>query len=345
MRRHPMRPQSMRPRALRTVAVAAVLTLVPVLVPTSGQAAVPTSGQAAVPTSTQAAVPTSTQAAVPTSGQAPARTPAGPATASRTLTAALPAAAAEDPVRYAALGDSYSSGEGNPPFDRDSGKCHRSPAGWPRMIARQDPRIVMAAHIACSGATSESLRGRHNGEPPQLRQLRRLDEPADLVTITIGGNDIGFAPVITDCFVSDCVLDGGLRRARDRIENELPPLLARDYRRLKRAAPDATIVVVGYPRLFPSKTDREGCLWLSEPERRTLNRLARLLDRTIADSAERAGLEYVSVLGSLRHHELCTQDSWIYPIGVQGGQLRGHPIRPGQRAIAAVVRPRLDALL
>ncbi|HKG49130.1 MAG TPA: SGNH/GDSL hydrolase family protein [Actinomycetales bacterium] len=305
----------MRRFTMRTAVVAAALTLLPVLAPTSNQAS--------------AAV---APAAVHSTGAVRAAQ-------------ATPETAAEAPVRYAALGDSYSSGEGNPPFDPDSGDCHRSRAAWPRMIARQDPEIVMAAHIACSGATSTSLRRRYNGEPPQLRQLRNLAEPVDLVTITIGGNDIGFGPVLADCFVSDCVLDGALRRARVRIEDELPAALARDYRGLQRAAPDANIVVVGYPRLFPSRARRTGCLWLSEPERRTLNRLATLLDRTIADSAEQAGLDYVSVLRSLRNHELCTRNSWIYPIGPFGGQLRGHPTRPGQRAIAAVVRPRLDALL
>jgi lysophospholipase L1-like esterase len=301
----------MRRHTIRTAALAAGLTLLPLLTPTSTQASVPSRPR------------------VPSVG------------------AASTAAAADTPapVRYAALGDSYSSGEGNPPFDADSGNCHRSPAAWPRMIARQDPGIAMAAHIACSGATSTSLRRRHNGEPPQLRQLRNLDQPADLVTITIGGNDIGFGPVLANCFVSDCVLDGELRRTRHRIEDDLPAALARDYRGLQRADPDATIVVVGYPRLFPSRTRRTGCLWLSEPERRNLNRLAGLLDRTIAAAAEQAGLEYVSVLGALNRHELCTQDSWVYPIGPFGGSLRGHPIRPGQRAIAAIVRPRLDALL
>jgi lysophospholipase L1-like esterase len=204
----------------------------------------------------------------------------------------------------------------------------------------------MAAHIACSGATSRALRHRYNRQPPQLRQLSALRPAADIVTITIGGNDVGFGPVLADCFVSDCVLDRGLARARARIERRLPALLARDYRGLRRAAPRATIVVVGYPRLFPTRQARTvGCRWLSRRERETLNRLAALLDRTIARSAHRARLHYVSVLPALAGHELCTRDSWVYPIGLRGGQLRGHPLRPGQRALAAIVRPRLDALL
>src|SRR3954471_10757038 len=206
----------MRRRTMRTAALAAALTLLP-LAPTSGQALARGPGAAA-----------------------PARA-VTEATGARAVTEATGSARAGEqaPVRYVALGDSYSSGEGNPPFDAGSGQCHRSPAAWPRMIARQDPGIDMAAHIACSGATSTPLRRRHNGEPPQLRQLRDLDQPADLVTITIGGNDIGFGPVLADCFVSDCVLDGGLRRARQRIEDDLPAALARDYRGLQRADSDA----------------------------------------------------------------------------------------------------------
>lgn len=268
----------------------------------------------------------------------------GPATTpSRTGGAA---AAAGRVALLAALGDSYSSGEGNPPFDEDSGKCHRSPVGWPRMIARQDPRIAMAAHIACSGATSRALRHEYNDEPAQLRQLSSLPRRPDLVTITIGGNDIGFGPVLADCYVSDCVLDGTLARTRARIHRQLPRVLARDYRGLKRAAPGATIVVVGYPRLFPTSSSRTtGCQWLSRRERVTLNRLAVALDRTIARTARRTQVRHVSVLRALAGHELCTRDSWVYPITPLGGQLRGHPLRPGQRAIAAIVRPRLDALL
>jgi lysophospholipase L1-like esterase len=248
-------------------------------------------------------------------------------------------------LRYAALGDSYSSGEGNPPFDPDSGACHRSPAGWPRVVARDEPGIALVAHVACSGATSRALRHRFDEEPPQLCQLSSLSRPADLVTITIGGNDVGFARVLADCYLSDCVLDRGLARARSRIRKALPRLLARDYRGLLTADPRGTVLVVGYPQLFPgSRSESVGCPWLGDRERRTLNRLARLLDRTTARSARRAGLHYVSVLHALDHHELCTRRSWVYPIGPFGGQLRGHPLRAGQEAIAAVVRPRLTAL-
>jgi lysophospholipase L1-like esterase len=274
--------------------------------------------------------------------------PAGAASdpTARAAPGAHPRTAAAAPVlRYAALGDSYSSGEGNPPFDRASGACHRSPAGWPRVVARQKRGIALIAHIACSGATSRALRHRYNEEPPQLRQLSSLPRPADLVTITIGGNDIGFARVLADCYVSDCVLDGGLARARTRIRTALPRILVRDYRRLIAADPHGTVVVVGYPRLFPgSRSEAVGCAWLSERERATLNRLAGLLDRITARSARRAGLRYVSVLHALDHHELCTRRSWVYPIGPLGGQLRGHPLAAGQDALAAIVGPRLAAL-
>ena len=99
-----------------------------------------------------------------------------------------------------ALGDSYSSGEGAPPFlkDRESADCHRSEYAWPFVLARQmdwpDPML-----FACSGATSTDMLGgdpkRH--QPNQVAELAGLNP--DIVTLTIGGNDLGFKSVLVKC--------------------------------------------------------------------------------------------------------------------------------------------------
>jgi lysophospholipase L1-like esterase len=342
-----MRRRLMRPVPLAAVVLGLVAGLSPT--PAAGAAVSPQVGAGFPPQASDAVAPRVGAAAGPEAGASATARVLSTAGERAAEPAKRPAPGARAEVaRYAALGDSYSSGEGNPPFDPESDRpldqCHRSPAAWPRIIARQDEQIDLVAHLACSGATSRDLRHRYNGERSQLRRLS--SRPVDLVTITIGGNDIGFGQVLTDCFVSDCVVDGGLARARRRIERKLPRSLARDYRGLQAAAPGASVVVVGYPQLFPGTKARQvGCRWLSDRERIRLNRLATLLDRTIKRSARRAGVDYVSVLPALNRHELCTRDSWVYPIGPTGGQLRGHPLRPGQRALAAIVRPRLDALL
>ncbi|HEU5142651.1 MAG TPA: GDSL-type esterase/lipase family protein, partial [Solirubrobacterales bacterium] len=111
-----------------------------------------------------------------------------------------------------ALGDSYSSGEGAKPYygesDRRGNRCHRSPLAWPRLLGATTTHL-----LACSGAETEQL---YSGAPQrdERGQLAALGEVAgrtaiDVVTITIGGNDIGFARHVRDCFLlpSLCLRD------------------------------------------------------------------------------------------------------------------------------------------
>lgn len=241
---------------------------------------------------------------------------------------------------YAALGDSYSSGEGNEPFDPDSlaDGCHRSANAWPRLVGKSAPNIVMVGHIACSGATTTALVGTYNGEPPQLIQLRLLATQPDVITITIGGNDAGFANVVGDCFVADCVYDGTVataRKAIDRLAITLPVF----YRAIRAVSPKAQLVAVGYPRLFPS-TQREatGCGWLTPAERENLNKLTSKLNGVIAVAAAQAGAKYAPVQEALNGHELCSANSWVNPIlGPFSGSGQAHPNLPGQQAIENAV--------
>src|SRR3989442_6247799 len=107
--------------------------------------------------------------------------------------------------RVAALGDSYSSGEGNPPFDPGTSDlldtCHRSPQAWPRLLG-----VDAQLHLACSGATTDALfQGQMPVAPDNVGQVQRLQElgaaaPIDVATVTIGGNNIGFADILGQCY-------------------------------------------------------------------------------------------------------------------------------------------------
>jgi lysophospholipase L1-like esterase len=241
----------------------------------------------------------------------------------------------------AALGDSFSSGEGNPPFIPAYGACDRSNVAWPVLIGKRDKTIPDVTDIACSGATSGALASSYNGQPPQLDQLQSLTLIPDIVTITMGGNDVGFSDILRDCFLDNCATDGRLQRAKTAIENE-STLLVSDYEAVQEAAPSATVVVVGYPQLFSASQDN--CSWLNSDERTQLNSLSVLFDQIEAAAAQQAGVKYVSVLGALAGHELCTEDPWVYPIGIFGGDNRGHPTFFGQLAISVLVDRFLDSL-
>jgi lysophospholipase L1-like esterase len=261
------------------------------------------------------------------------------ATVIAAVTLAAPSRASTPTFLYAALGDSYSSGEGNPPFDTASRTdgCDRSSQAWPRLIASQHSTAVqLVAHIACSGATSSSLFTTFKTETAQTTHLTALTPQPTLVTVTIGGNDLGFSSILTDCFLLNCVNDGRVSKAKHYLETTLPALLVNDYTSIANADKSARVVVVGYPSLFPSGTP-VGCGWLASNEKTALRALATEFDHTMAAAAASAGVQYVSVLSVLAGHELCTSTPWVYPIGLTGGDLRGHPTAHGQQAIANTV--------
>lgn len=116
------------------------------------------------------------------------------------------------PEPYVALGDSYTSG---PKIPRQSGTpagCDRSDHNYPAVVARQ--LGVTAADfrdVSCSGATITDLTAAQktsNGTNPA--QLSALSTRTRLVTLGIGGNDIGFGSTVTKCITM-----GAMYRAID----------------------------------------------------------------------------------------------------------------------------------
>jgi flagellar hook assembly protein FlgD/PKD repeat protein/lysophospholipase L1-like esterase len=123
----------------------------------------------------------------------------------------------EGPARYVSLGDSYSSGEGVPVFEpgtdadltadpSDRNTCHRSAQGaYGRLLVAGPPQGVNmspAEFAACSGAiASDIVRANDIGLPAQAS---RVNQFTDLITLTMGGNDIGFRDIAIACVAIDC---------------------------------------------------------------------------------------------------------------------------------------------
>jgi lysophospholipase L1-like esterase len=238
----------------------------------------------------------------------------------------------------AALGDSYSSGVGTPNPDPAALACYRTPYAWPVLVGAALDRPTV--NLACAGAKTADVVAPFGGQPAQTAALAALRPRPVFVTITIGGNDVGFGPVLTTCFVSDCT--GAVAASEVAMVTVLPGRLAATYRAVEAADPRARLVVVGYPRLFPTHAaDVTGCPWLSDAERRSLNEAAKLLDGVIAVEAWLAGATYVDVSGALSGHELCSADPWLVPLPEP---MAAHPTIEGQQAIAALVTAALENL-
>lgn len=214
-----------------------------------------------------------------------------------TLIGVSPAQAAAGP--YTALGDSYSSGVGTRTYYSDSGSCHRGPNAYPvKVAARLGAPLTFAA---CSGARV----------PDVLNQLGSLTASTALVTVSVGGNDAGFADVITQCALPwpwTCTTH--ITGANNYIRNTLPGALNNLYTQIRAKAPNARVVVVGYPRLFNGEECNLGAR-ISPSEQSALNATADLLATTIAGRAAAHGFRFVDVRSAFTGHAVCDDVEWL----------------------------------
>ena len=203
---------------------------------------------------------------------------------------------------------------------------------------------VTLVHRACSGAVVDDIVTTSRGpqEPPQITWV---DTTTDVMTVMIGGNDAGFSPVVETCAVPRAPCAGLDPIVQERLAS-LAQRLPEVYRQLRRRAPLARLLVVGYPQIFPNpdQVRIEGCgmlnfqgagittddvVWLKE---KTLQ-----LDATIRQAAQAAGAEYVDAETAFAGHEVCTHTPWVFGLLPFRQGASFHPAAAGQKALAARV--------
>jgi len=190
--------------------------------------------------------------------------------------------------------------------------------------------------------------GELQGEVQAGRDALQLAHPAlpsaDLVVVTIGGNDAGFARLLWKASRlagpwPDAEQDiiTSIRRARDGI--------ARVFSSLRKLAPDAMVLAVGYPNVVPEDRERQRCPWLwiwwSHRGQDLIRLAAEEMDRVLDEVAREQGIHFVDLRTAFSGHEACAPDEWIRgPVagwlpGVRGPSL--HPNGRGHEAIAGAI--------
>jgi lysophospholipase L1-like esterase len=202
---------------------------------------------------------------------------------------------------YVALGDSYSSGTGTRSYISDGTSCQRSTQAYPSLIATA--RGYALNFRACSGATITDVTN---------TQLSALTAATSYVSISVGGNDAGFADVLTECaqpwWSSDC--DGAIDTAQAFISTTLPGRLNTLYASIRSRSPYAKVVIVGYPRIFNGE-DCNSLTWFSPEEESRLNQTADLLNSRLATAASSAGFSFADPTSRFVGHAVCDADEWI----------------------------------
>ena len=226
-------------------------------------------------------------------------------------------------VDYVALGDSYSSGVGTGVYDAASGACQRSPLSYPPLwVAEHHPASF--EFVACSGAKTADVRA---------NQISALKPTTDMVTITIGGNDAGFGPVLQTCTAADsdrtCLAAVDAAEAFER--TVLRDRLARTYAAIRAAAPHAHVIVLGYPRLFELTPSCADPLAPNLTRRQKLNEGADVLTSVIRSASQQHGLSFTDVRDRFAGHGVCSANPWINGPSMPATVGPYHPNQTGYR--------------
>jgi lysophospholipase L1-like esterase len=262
------------------------------------------------------------------------------------LATGSPATAAAPTGRYVALGDSYTSG----PLiaDQVDLNCVRSNRNYPSLTAGRIGSTARA-DVSCGGATTNDILNAGSGTLglPVPAQINAVNAATALVTVGIGGNDIGFTGIITTCaqdslgspLGSPCknrYTAGGTDQLQARIAATAPKVAA-VLRAVHAAAPGARVVVVGYPAILPDSG--LGC-WPVVPiaygDVPYLRGVEKSLNAMLAATAAANGAGYADTYTSSIGHDSCRSKStrWVEGLVPENAAAPFHPNAAGEQGMA-----------
>jgi lysophospholipase L1-like esterase len=264
---------------------------------------------------------------------------------------ALPAGAPADPGPYVALGDSYTAGPlvlnliGNPIG------CGRSDRNYPALV-KAATGITQFRDVSCSGATTTNMTAAQpvllGSHPPQFDVLRA---DLQLVTIGIGGNDVGLVGVATRCLVlgllaptgKTCRTNFGKPGGGDRIVDQIAvtaPRIAATLQGIHARSPQARVLIVGYPAVMPQRG--RGCyplVPLSPDDIAYIDELLRRTNAMLAEQAAANDAEFVDTFEDSIGHDLCAPlgTRWFEGLVPTAPAFPLHPNALGEASMARSV--------
>ena len=226
---------------------------------------------------------------------------------------AVPAQAATG-FNYVALGDSYAAGTGTAP----GGPCLQSDTSYPNQLAAY-AQLTGFINVTCAGATTSDI----GTELSAAVLAGATTSGVSQVTVTVGGNDLGFADTLQACAppASQSQCQTALATATSKLKT-VSAKVSGVITQIRGAAPGARIYVTGYPLLFGNfKTptcDVGGAYVVPKTTATTINGITSALNLSIAGAVVRAEwkgdwkVRYVPVAGAFYGHGLCdSKMPWI----------------------------------
>ena len=254
------------------------------------------------------------------------------------------------PPHYVALGDSYTAGPLVPSQTGSPAGCLRSDHSYPFLVAAGTGAATFT-DVSCQGATTTDMA--HSQSVPlgtNPPQDNALSAATTLVTLQISGNDIGFSDIIIHCttlsltnpFGSPCkdhYTSGGTDQLRAKI-NAAAPKVAADLRGIHAGAPNARVLLIGYPVILPNSGD--GC-WPVVPiafgDVPYLRGVEKALDSMLAAEAAANNATFVDTYAASIGHDVCQGPGTKWVEGLIPTSLAApfHPNARGERGMATQV--------
>ena len=243
---------------------------------------------------------------------------------------ALPAVAQSNSgtIQYVALGDSYAAGQGGGDYFNE---CLESPNGYPYLLDAEK-RIHLRTNVACTGASTEEV---------AETQLSALNRGTRLVTLTVGAADLNLSSVLAACTpVPGPQCQAAIQAALLLLplecgdESELGRRLTELYASVASAAPNALIVVTGYPYLFeqPATGDPDAVIINQINTATALLNCA--IEKAVADAQDDdVNIVYVDVTEEFAGHGIGSKKPFINSEGLGAY----HPNAAGYRAYAKAI--------
>jgi lysophospholipase L1-like esterase len=269
------------------------------------------------------------------------------------------------PTTMVALGDSFASGPLVPPQYEQPWGCLRSSMNYAHQVAAA--LDLELTDVTCSGASTPHMWETHGvspeeefseygsdwgyeGHPGNPPQLDALSEDTDIVTLQIGGNDIGFGGLATTCG------EGAIRGpgCKEAVAAEMPfdkidataPKIAAVLDEIHLRSPNAKIYVLGYSGIFKiGPTARCEAMLVDEDDAQYLRSIQESLNAMIQEVAEATGVDYadatsyVDVYGPSEGHTACDLPAlrWVEPIVPVNAAAPVHPNLGGMTAIRDIL--------
>jgi GDSL-like lipase/acylhydrolase family protein len=247
------------------------------------------------------------------------------------------------PLRYVALGDSYSAASGVlPPDPSAPPQCLRSILNYPHVIAASTG--AQLADVTCGAAdTSDYFESQYPGVPPQLDAVRR---DTQLVTMTIGGNDSNvFIETVLSCGALGVLSLGQGSPCKDRygssfedtIRNTTYPSLVRALQAVRAKAPRARVAILGYPWIMPPSGGCFDKMPIASGDVPYVHGIQATLNDAVRRAAAATGATYVNLNSVSEGHDACQPIGvrWIEPVLQGTNAVIVHPNALGEQEMAA----------